>query len=106
MSRHIIPGFDARFTVVVGWDNPLQTFFTQVARADDSDDDDNDPVLLWIGGTFGEVTDPAALVAPLALYATLTEDHVAQLGADRDAKRGSGPTPTQRANLAALRRPQ
>ncbi len=30
MSRYRIPAQDPRLTVIVGWDNPLATFFAQV----------------------------------------------------------------------------
>jgi hypothetical protein len=45
MSRHILPAKDANITVVIGWDNPLHTFFTQVVRGDMSDDHESDPVI-------------------------------------------------------------
>jgi|GEM_PF-6108793 len=32
MSRSHFPAQDPRFTAVVGWDNPLATFFAQVVR--------------------------------------------------------------------------
>jgi hypothetical protein len=102
MSRHILPAKDANFTVVIGWDNPLHTFFTQVVRGNMFDDDESDPVILWIGGDFGEVSDPSELAAPLAPYADLTQEHLAQLRADRAAHSGRRPTPAQLANLTAL----
>src|SRR5208283_4453511 len=36
-----------RLTVVVGWDNPLQTYFAQVSRDDAAEDED--PLVLWLG---------------------------------------------------------
>src|ERR1700733_5402205 len=108
MSRRILPAKDENITVVVGWDNPLQTYFAQVAHndvPDDNDDDDEgDPVILWIGTNFGEVSDPSRLPGPLAPYADLTQEHLARLRADRAAQGSRGPTPAQLANSALLRR--
>jgi len=56
-SRRSIPARTPDLTVVVGWDNPLSTFFAQVERAQD-DDDPRDPILLWIGSAVGEVLRP------------------------------------------------
>ena len=57
MSRHEIRARDQALSAVVGWDNPLQTFFAQVARPERADDeDDDDPMLLWVGTEPGEVT--------------------------------------------------
>ena len=100
MSRHTIPAADANLTVVIGWDNPLQTFFGQVTRNDAGDEDE--PVILWLGGSFADITDPAELIIPLSPYATVTPEHIAQLIADRAAHVGRPPTPTQLANLAVL----
>ena len=47
MSRYPFPAQDPCFTVVVGWDNPLATFFAQVF--DPSIDDDDEAYVLWIG---------------------------------------------------------
>jgi hypothetical protein len=37
-SRNIIPALDPDLTVVVGWDNPMRTFFAQVDRRQQLDD--------------------------------------------------------------------
>jgi hypothetical protein len=70
MSRYSIPTQDPRLTVIVGWDNPLATFFSQVF--DPSIEDDDEAELLWIGtapphprSAGGHATDSApALGAP------------------------------------------
>ena len=57
MSRHAIPlkaGSDAT-EAFVGWDRPLQTFFVQVLRQNDGEDD----TLLWEGADYGEIKTPA-----------------------------------------------
>src|SRR5262249_19256535 len=47
MSRYSVPAQDPDRTVIVGWDNPLMTFFAQVF--DPSIEDDEEACLLWIG---------------------------------------------------------
>jgi hypothetical protein len=101
MSRHTLLARDDCFTVVVGWDGPLQTFFAQACRDIGQDDDD---VLLWLGGTPDEVQDPEDLLEPLRPYAILPDDTIQQLRADRAAGAADSLTPTQRANLAGLRK--
>ena len=97
-SRRDIPSRETGITVTVGWDNPLMTFFAQVARIQD-DDDLRDPILLWLGGGPGEITRPEALAAPLAPYTALTQEHTDQFRADRGADADRGPSPLQRALL-------
>jgi hypothetical protein len=99
-----MPARKPGLTVVVGWDNPLGTFFAQVQRQQD-DDEPRDPILLWIGTALGEIPRPADLVGPLAPYAELTDSHLAQLRAERAADADRGPSPLQRTMLARARRP-
>jgi hypothetical protein len=86
-------------TVVVGWDNPLSTFFAQVERIQDADDP-RDPILLWIGSLLGEVTRAEQLADPLAPYAELTPELIERLRADRAADADRGPSVLQRAARA------
>ncbi len=102
-SRNTIPPRQSGLTVVVGWDNPLRTFFAQVDRQQD-DDDPRDPTLLWVGCAPGEILRAEALVQPLAPYAELTDAHLAKLRADRAADADRAPSPLQRAMLARLGR--
>ena len=94
-SRRSIPARAPGLTVVVGWDNPLSTFFAQVERIQ-NDDDPRDPILLWIGGESGEVAQAEELAGPLAPYAELTAELVEQLRADRAADADRGPSVLQR----------
>ena len=94
-SRRSIPASAPDLTVVVGWDNPLSTFFAQVERVQD-DDDPRDPILLWIGSAVGEVAQAEQLAGPLAPYAELTSAIVEQLRADRTADADRGPSALQR----------
>ena len=94
-SRRSIPARTSHLTVVVGWDNPLTTFFAHVERIQD-DDDRRDPILLWIGSEVGEVAQAEQLAGPLASYAELTSELVEQLRADRAADADRGPSVLQR----------
>jgi hypothetical protein len=40
MSRHSIPARSLGYSVVVGWDNPLMTFFAQVEEENPADEDE------------------------------------------------------------------
>lgn len=100
MSRHEIPARDQTLSVVAGWDNPLQTFFAQVARPERADDEDeDDPMLLWVGTEPREVITVEDLARHLAPFAELTAEAVEQLRADRAADADRGPTPLQRMML-------
>jgi hypothetical protein len=94
-SRRTIPARAPDLTVVVGWDNPLSTFFAQVERIQD-DDDPRVPILLWIGSELGEVAAAEQLAGPLAPYAELTSELVEQLRADRASDADRGPSVLQR----------
>ena len=102
-SRRSILAHAPDLTVVVGWDNPLSTFFAQVERNQD-DDDPRDPILLWIGSELGEVAQAEQLAGPLAPYAVLTPDLIEQLRADRAADADCGPSILQRSAHAAFGR--
>jgi len=92
MSRYSIPAQDARFTVVVGWDNPLATFFTQVF--DPSIEDEDEACVLWLGTAPQAISTVAALQAQLAGWATIPAALVARL--TREQQAATPPTPLQR----------
>ena len=92
MSRYHFPAQDPRFTVVVGWDNPLATFFAQVFDPSIEDDDEAD--VLWIGTAPQAISTVAALQAQLAGWATIPADIVDRL--TRDQQAATPPTPLQR----------
>lgn len=105
MSRHEIPARDRGLFVVVGWDNPLQSYFAQVARPEGPDnDEDDDPMLLWVGTEPREVVTVEDLARHLAPFADLSDETAAQLRADRAAKLGQAPTATQQELLGFIRR--
>jgi hypothetical protein len=92
MSRYSLPAQQPDLTVIVGWDNPLTTFFAQVF--DPSIEEDADACLLWIGTAPEAIPTVAALQAQLAGWATLPPDIVARLRRDQHA--ATPPTPLQR----------
>ncbi|MDJ0390198.1 hypothetical protein QMO56_18975 [Roseomonas sp. E05] len=94
MSRHELPAKRPGTSVVIGWDNPMMTFFAQVF--DEQAEEGTDPVLLWIGTRHGEVTRREDLAKPLTPFAELTAPQLEQLRADRAADLDRGPSPLQR----------
>jgi hypothetical protein len=97
MSRYRFPAQDPRLTVVVGWDNPLATFFAQVF---DPSMDQEGADVLWIGAVPQALPTVAALQAQLAGWATLPAALVAQLTHEQQA--ATPPTPLQRWVLQLL----
>jgi len=79
MSRYSFPAQHQGLTVVVGWDNPLATFFAEVF--DSSIEEDAEAYVLWIG------TAPQALPTVAALQAQLA-------GWPRSRPRSSRTSPT------------
>lgn len=102
MSRYTVPAGLPGFEVFVGHDGPMGTYFAQVLR-EQVDDDPHDPVVLWLGVHFGEVQRPEDMVAPLAPYAELTEEHLAQLRADGADALDRAPSPLQREMMRLLK---
>jgi hypothetical protein len=91
MSRYSVPTQHPGLTVIVGWDNPLMTFFAQVF--DPSIEDDAEACLLWIGTAPEALPTVAALQAQLAGWATIAPDIVDRL--TRDQQAATPPTPLQ-----------
>ena len=102
MSQHQVSAKQQDITVTVGWDNPLQTFFAQVLRFANNDDDDGDPVLLWLGATHHEHLTPDSMVEPLAPFADLEPELLAQLRVDRAEAAARRPTALQEQMLKLL----
>ena len=91
MSRYSVPAQDPDRTVIVGWDNPLMTFFAQVF--DPSIEDDEEACLLWIGTAPEAIPTVAALQAQLADWAAIPPDIVDRL--TRDQQTATPPTSLQ-----------
>jgi hypothetical protein len=83
MSQHTIPSNDeSRFTVVVGYDRPLDAFFATVYNAAESAEDEDvnvGDVIAWLP----ETTSLDELHAFCAPYATLGDDVLRELAAER-----------------------
>src|SRR6266571_402643 len=92
MSRYRIAAQDPAVTAIVGWDNPLQTFFAHVF--DPSIEEDEEADLLWIGTALQAIPAVAPLQAQLAGWATIPPDTVHRLTQDQHA--ATPPTPLQR----------
>jgi hypothetical protein len=104
MSRHTIPSKQEGFSVDVGWDNPMMTFFAQVERRQ-SPEDERDPIVLWLGAASREHQRPETMAATFAPYASLTPEILKTLNADRRADLDHGPTPLQREMQALFEPP-
>ena len=91
MSRYSIPAQQPGLTVIVGWDNPLTTFFAQVC--DPSIEEDEEACLLWIGTAPEAIPTVAALQAQLVGWAAIPPDIVDRL--TRDQQAATPPTPLQ-----------
>ena len=103
MSRYEIPTRAPDLTAAVGWDNPLQSFFAQVSRPEEGDDEE-DNMILWVGAAPREVVTVEDLAQHLAPFADLAPDMAERLRADRAAKLDQAPTEAQQIALAVLRR--
>ncbi len=103
MSRYEIPALNPQHTVTVGWDNPLITFFCQVAKPLE-DEDEEDPIILWVGTEPQEVTTPEDLARHLAPFADLSKETIDRLRTDRAAKINQLPTQAQQEAIDFIRR--
>jgi hypothetical protein len=75
-------------TVVIGWDDPLQTFFAQVWPG--HDDEDWEEPLLWVGCRAGEVATIDALAEALEPFAEIPDEVAARLGQEYDQREPVG----------------
>ena len=84
MSRYeLAPSADAGRVarIAIGWDRPLRTFYVQLFGA--LDDDGEEEVILWAGTAPGELASVAAALALVRPHATVPDDLLARLEADR-----------------------
>ncbi|TWA81552.1 hypothetical protein FBY14_12444 [Azospirillum brasilense] len=93
MSRYeVTTHYPAGVSCIVGWDNPLQTYFAQVERVM-SDPDSEPDFMLWIGCSASECLDTAQLADAIAPWASLPADIAEKLELERDTSHS--PTRTQ-----------
>lgn len=89
MSRYELRGREPHIAVVVGWDNPLSTFFAQVwdERAVEFGNPDDEPEpLLWAGCRHGEIRTVEHLGRVLSPYAVVPPETRERLDRDRAAE--------------------
>lgn len=84
MSRYFVRCFDDDLVVSLGWDEPLGTYFAQVEPPGPGDPDD---LLLWAGTVPGEILEVNRLPVLVGPWANLKPSLLAQLQADRRARR-------------------
>jgi hypothetical protein len=84
LSRHRIPGLNAKHEVWVGWDRPLGSFFGQVY---DPGRDEDDTIIHWVGAVPPWLREVSFLVAAMKPYAELTTAMQRRLFDDRELGR-------------------
>lgn len=89
--RHIPTRHPDMHVAVVGWDPPLNTFFGIVEFLPPFDDNDEDGIILWLGGDGTTIANPKDLAKGLELYAELDELTLLRLAADRWINDGMSP---------------
>jgi hypothetical protein len=91
MSRYTFEGRRPGLSIVVGWDNPLKTYFAQVW---DGGALEKGNLKLWVGAGEDKVPTPEALAELVEPYGDIPAEILLQLGADFEP--GTVPTPLQR----------
>jgi hypothetical protein len=99
MSRHILRQ-DNEFEVVVGYDDPLDTYFAQVYDMVESDLVDEEVLVVQSGLDVQEITDPQECIDSVAAFAPAPDGLAALLAAERRNRRE--PTAFQRATAKQL----
>ena len=90
MSRYAIPAAHPPYAVIVGWDDPLETYFAHVFDTT-MDADDNAAWVLWEGAALRAIPTVDALQNRLQAYATIPPEVVAQLHQDSANPRPRSP---------------
>ena len=92
MSRYTFAGHRPELSIVVGWDNPLRSYFAQVWEGGGPPKGE---LRLWVGIGPDRVLTVETLAWLLAPYGNIPERVVSQLEDDQD--RRHEPRPLQRA---------
>ncbi len=85
MSRHFITAKDSNHEVVVGWDQPLLTFFVQVYDKRKRGTDDE--LIVWRGTAPRDLYDVDDVRRIVGRYAVFTTDIASTLYGDKDEGR-------------------
>lgn len=87
MSRHEIPANGSNHRVIVGWDQPLLTFFAQVIDRGKEESGRDDRIVKWVGTSLEEIYEVEELARAIRRYADLSSDMRATLYGDKDEGR-------------------
>lgn len=90
MSRYTFEGNRQGLSIVVGWDNPLKTYFAQVW---DGGGAGQGELRLWVGAGRDRVPTAEVLAELVAPYGEVPADVLTQL--DEDYELRMGPAPLQ-----------
>lgn len=87
MPRYELRGREPHWSVVVGWDNPLQTYFAQFwdDRLNGVGEENGEEPVLWVGCYYAEVPTVSDLQHWLGEYVEIPPDIREQLRQDRAA---------------------
>jgi hypothetical protein len=103
MPQYTFRGKEGYIGIIVGWDNPLETFFVQVwdersrsqLELDDEEEVYDEGVLrLWAGTWRGEIPDLDRLVELVEPHGRIPDEILDQLRKDYESRRP--PEPIQR----------
>lgn len=85
MSRYEFRGREPHFSVIVGWDRSLQTYFAQVwdGRLKGVGEENGEEPVLWVGCWGRELPTVDMLVAAVTPFADLPSNICAQLRKDK-----------------------
>jgi len=84
VSRYTFEGNRPALSIVVGWDNPLKTYFAQVW---DGGGQEKGDLKLWVGAGADKVPTPEALAELVAPYGDIPAEVLAQLEEDYEVRR-------------------
>lgn len=86
MSQYIVD--HPTLSVLVGWDNPLQSFYASVTDPGLilENEESDDAYLLWVGNTYGEIKDVQTLAGLLSPWAEIPTEIADKLGQDMAAR--------------------
>ncbi len=87
MSRYKIQSPNPNLEIVVGWDSPLNTYFCiiedlSIEPPENEEDEEIDPIVLWVGSNYDEVLSLEDLCDKIADYATIPSDILDKLKQD------------------------
>lgn len=89
MSRHEISAGNPAYKIIIGWDQPLKTYFIQVIdrKIEDAGNDDHDKFVYWAGFEPREIYEIEDLVRHARPYANIPYELRTTLYGDKDEGR-------------------